>query len=125
MSYSMDTLPKNEHELERYCIDWQKRKQAYNGWSNYATWRVNLELVDAGYLIQDNQWFDETVFDTVSDLAESIRGYCTEIVCNYGEDEESIAYNYALAFFEQVNWYEIAQHIAEDYPSLIKSCDND
>lgn len=81
----------------------------YNGWTNYATWRINLEIFD-GTDLEDMSWdgMDE------SDLAEALEEYAQEIVfleCN----EKSLAYSYAMAFMSEVNWYEIAQHLLEDY----------
>lgn len=81
----------------------------YNGWHNYATWRINLEIFD-GTDLEDMSWdgMDE------SDLAKALEEYAQEIVfleCN----EKSLAYSYAMAFMSEVNWYEIAQHLLEDY----------
>lgn len=72
----------------------------YNGWSNYATWRINLEIlgdiqfeehVSADYL-------QEIVYDCVFD----------------NKDVDGLAKDYALAFLRDVNYYEIAEHINEE-----------
>lgn len=65
----------------------------YNGWTNYATWRVNLEIFD-GYE------------GTLS--AETAR----EIVEEYidGSSTVGFARDYAHAFISDVNWHEIAGH---------------
>ena len=86
----------------------------YNGWTNYATWRVNLELLDGVTLeefgIDDVEGAKCT---DVHELADALQSRCEEYV------EESsgkgIARDYALAFLSDVNWYEIAEHIVEDY----------
>jgi hypothetical protein len=70
----------------------------YSGWTNYATWRVNLELFD-GYET-DGQPVDH---DSIKDMAE-------EIVLGEA-DEQSLAHSYAYAFLCEVNWYEIAESI--------------
>jgi hypothetical protein len=68
----------------------------YNGWTNYATWRVNLELfagldidrdVDAGEL-------EQSAYDTIMD--------------SEGTD---LVIGYALAFIANANWDEIADGI--------------
>ena len=71
----------------------------YNGWTNYATWRVNLEVFDGS----DMQW-----------CATSAREHVEELV----EDTTSpgLARDYALAFLSGVNWNEIADYYQSDYP---------
>ena len=69
----------------------------YNGWTNYATWRVNLEFFDcagAYYTPDECQAFVEESIEESS--------------------SEGIARSYAMAFLSDVNWYEISQHL-EDY----------
>lgn len=65
----------------------------YNGWTNYETWRVNLEL-----------------FDT-----EEFSGYTAEALKEYAESvlecENPLAESYALAFLNNVNWYEIEEKL--------------
>ena len=73
---------------------------SYNGWTNYATWRVNLEMLD-GY--EHNQ-------TDANDLADELQ----EFVESYLEEtSEGLARDYALAFVSDVNWYEIATHLIE------------
>lgn len=72
----------------------------YNGWTNYATWRVNLELFD-GY-DNDGCLMDA---DDCKDLAEEF------LFSPY--DMPELAEGYARAFLADVNWYEIAEHINE------------
>ena len=68
----------------------------YNGWTNYATWRVNLEIFDGG----DWEGMDSQAF---KDLAEEhIMGH------------EGITQDYALAFLSDVNWHEISKHYIEE-----------
>lgn len=74
-----------------------------NGWTNYATWRVNLEMFD-GY-DPDGSPVDG---DILKDMAEEY----TSMDC---ESESSLAYSYAIAFLAEVNWHEIAKHKNEEY----------
>ena len=75
----------------------------YNGWTNYATWRINLEIFD-GFSV--DEWGDEVDHATVQEMAE-------ELVL-MDVDEQSMVASYALAFMSEVNWYEIAEHLNED-----------
>ena len=84
-------------------------KTKYNGWTNYATWRVNLEIFDG----QD--WVDVhsgDLNDTYS-VSNSLKEYVEQHIEDTTED--GLARSYALAFINDVNWYEIAEHLTEDY----------
>lgn len=78
----------------------------YNGWTNYATWRVNLELCD-DYLAS----IDEPVYPTTYALASALEEYVTCFIVE--STPEGIGQDYALAFIDGVNWYEIAEHNPE------------
>jgi hypothetical protein len=77
----------------------------YNGWTNYATWRVNLELFDGLDTASDNNL-------DAYDLGQTLRDYAIEVVIG---DATGLAYDYAMAFLDEVNWYEIATHMIDDY----------
>ena len=77
----------------------------YNGWTNYATWRVNLEMFDGGDFASDN---DLDAYD----LCQSLREMALETVA---AQASGLALDYAEAFLADVNWYEIAEHMIEDY----------
>jgi len=83
----------------------------YNGWTNYATWRVNLEIFDGFDPIED--WGLEYETLTESELAELLQEYADELVSQ--TTPEGLALDYALAFMADVNWHEIAGHMLEDY----------
>jgi len=75
----------------------------YNGWTNYATWRVNLEIIDG------------IEIDTII-CAEYIKEYVEDVV--FGQYElgngSHLVEDYARAFVSEVNFYEIAQSINEE-----------
>jgi len=76
----------------------------YNGWTNYETWRVNLEMFDADFS-SDN---DMDAYD----LGQNLRDMAMETV---GAEASGIALDYAEAFLAQVNWYEIASMNIDAY----------
>ena len=76
----------------------------YNGWTNYATWRINLEMLD-GFEADSNM--------PVDDMADYLQEYCISLIEESTPD--GLAKDYAFAFLGDVNWYEIAEHIVEDY----------
>jgi hypothetical protein len=68
----------------------------YNGWTNYATWRVNLELFDGLDLDRDVDAgeLEQSAYDTIT-----------------GSEGSDLVIGYALAFIRDVNWWEIAKGI--------------
>jgi hypothetical protein len=82
----------------------------YNGWTNYATWRVGLEIFDGFNPIEDWDLERETL--TESELAELLQEHAEELVSQTAP--EGLALDYALAFMSDVNWHEIAEHMLEE-----------
>jgi len=71
--------------------------KTYNGWTNYATWRVNLEMFDGS----ETYWTEVSAKEFVEECIESTT-------------DEGIARDYAMAFISDVNWQEIAEHYQEE-----------
>jgi hypothetical protein len=75
------------------------KNEKYNGWTNYATWRVNLEIFDGLPCDSDG-----------AVTPEECQSYAEEVV---SEGAEGLALAYAEAFLGEVNWEEIAESINE------------
>ena len=75
--------------------------EKHNGWSNYATWRVNLEIMD-GIEIET-----KTCAATIKEIVE-------DVVFSQYDGMNSLMYDYASAFISEVNFYEIAENINEE-----------
>ena len=73
----------------------------YNGWTNYATWRINLEIID-GIEIETKM------------CAATIKEIVEDVVFSQYDGTNSLMYDYASAFISEVNFYEIAQSINEE-----------
>ena len=89
-----------------------KSMDTYNGWANYATWRVNLELFD-GMELQD---FTEDA-DEISayDLGQNLREWAESVLFEVHQGEiHVLVIDYANAFLANVNWTEIAHHFLEN-----------
>ena len=79
----------------------------YNGWTNYATWRVNLEI------LSDMDWYEIEHVDT---------DYLKQLVENIVFDEyranntitSRLAEDYASAFLNEVNYDEILERILDE-----------
>jgi hypothetical protein len=90
--------------------------EQYNGWTNYATWRVNLEICDdyCGSLASDVENEGEARFESVSVLADQIKEFVGDIICGEDGYAEQLTTQYAMAFIDDVNWRQIADHWAEE-----------
>lgn len=82
-------------------------EKTYNGWTNYATWRVNLELIDG-----IDPWEDLNLGADSYALGQALKAHCEEIV---SDGAEGLALDYALAFLSDVNFREIADHMMESF----------
>lgn len=92
--------------------------EEHNGWSNYATWRVNLEMFDGINFVRDDVWGD-----TVADFAQQLQGDAETRIDEEFDDESrnnSYANSYSHAFIADVNWYEIAESINDAYELNLK-----
>lgn len=77
----------------------------YNGWSNYETWRVKLEIFD---------YFDlEGYSKDPYDLSKQLEDYAEEVI--FIDVPDGLVKDYAGVFLRQVNYYEIAEHLIEDW----------
>lgn len=76
------------------------KDNTYNGWTNYETWRVNLELFNG----DDDRWSYGSP-DAMREFAELLIEESTD---------EGIGRDYAMAFLASVNWQEIAEHYEQD-----------
>jgi hypothetical protein len=71
----------------------------YNGYTNYETWRVSLEMFEG-------ITFEEKVeVDYLKEMAQ-------ETIQLQGA---GLALDYALFFLDSVNWYEIADNINKTF----------
>ena len=90
----------------------------YNGWRNYATWRVNLEIIDG-------MDFNGQTFDDIDALASYLEDFVDEVLTNFGEIKKGIALDYARSFVADCDYHEIAQQYADDNEGLIRIQEDD
>ena len=76
--------------------------EKHNGWTNYATWRINLEIID-GIEIETKM-----CAATIQEIVEDV------VFSQYSGNGSRLVYEYARAFVSEVNFYEIAQSINEE-----------
>jgi hypothetical protein len=75
----------------------------YSGWTNYATWRINLEI------LSDIEFDHPVTYDYVEELVEEV------VFSQFDMSSGShLIEDYARAFVSEVNFYEIADAINSD-----------
>ena len=77
-----------------------KTQNTYNGWTNYATWRIALEIFDGyefGYEVS----------------AEECEDFAEEII--FQNESDTLSDSYARAFLSDVNYHEIADNLNESF----------
>jgi len=88
----------------------QTQDTTYNGWTNYATWRVNLEIFDG---FDPSEYYSDFDADDVYGLSKCLEDYADQVLFECAT-VEGLAADYARAFLSDVNWYEIAAHMLDD-----------
>ena len=78
----------------------------YNGWSNYATWRVNLEI------LSNIQWVESEI-EILSE--EMLEEYVENVVFEQYSGHFGLMEDYARAFLANVDYREIYESIKLDY----------
>jgi hypothetical protein len=82
----------------------------YNGWANYATWRVMLEM------------FDGFETDTALD-ARDARDFAEDLIVS--TTPQGLGRDYAMAFLALVEWNEIADAVNDNNREEIDRYDID
>jgi len=78
----------------------------YNGWSNYATWRINVEI------ISDIEFKEEVSVDYIKDIVENVvfrQSLYNRYAVGY------LVEDFAREFISNVNFEEIAEHINDEF----------
>lgn len=99
------------------------KQETYNGWTNYATWRVHLEIFD-GMDFTDIPMLSRYCEPDTQEVAEYFKDYVIEILDN-DCDPSRLANAYANAFLQDVNWYEIAKHFTDAFTEAMQEEDRE
>ena len=83
-----------------------------NGWSNYATWRVNLEI------LSDHDFAQQVLEGGALPIVEDLENIVNETLFGdyraHNTLTSTLAEDYARAFIAEVNYNEILDHILEE-----------
>jgi|TARA_R100000482_G_scaffold84975_1_gene33906 hypothetical protein len=92
--------------------------KTYNGWTNYATWRVNLEIIGDNEEYY-NEMIEEMKGDDDDDILYALKDQLIVCVdeCLDAHDTNchGLVRMYADAFVANVNYHEIAKHLLDSY----------
>ena len=75
----------------------------YNGWTNYETWLVNLEM---GFTDDLHAFVESRNLD---DLIVKLKDYAENAI----ESDNPLATNFANVILSQVDWNDIAEAVLE------------
>jgi len=96
--------------------------QKYNGWTNYATWMVNLHFdcldftddVESG--VFDDMDADDIRCHVASWIQEHVESYLDEVA---GTDNLFVL-DVICATINDVDWHDIADHYVDDILDAVK-----
>lgn len=77
------------------------KSEECNGWTNFATWKVNIEYLDGAT--------SKDLFERKCDPNE-VESLIYEMV-TFGLEPHSFAHHCIEAFLVDVNWSELAEHL--------------
>ncbi len=95
----------------------KENDKTHNGWSNYATWRVYLECIDSIKWVKEDFVPAESEL-SLADIADHLQNVVEQMVSDQGQ-AKGLAYDYAMAFLQEVNWREMAKYFVEQYPDMV------
>ena len=81
-----------------------------NGWTNHATWLVNLWLGEYDY--DPSELIGLSRYDAVQELKHTV----DNILENESSAVTGLAADLINSALADVNWYELADHYIEDLP---------
>lgn len=84
----------------------------YNGWTNWETWKVNLELLDG--LDASDLNIEYYTPDEAYEAGKIIEDYVGEII-SHEYNTDGFVSGIVHDFLRTVNWSEIAQHLLDQW----------
>ena len=91
------------------------QENTYNGWTNYATWRVALEMFDGRDDWHETHDTKPTRYEFAEELKNEVEVYVDDVLGSDGRSGEAIIAGWVGSFLDDVNWDEIAENILSDW----------
>ena len=99
----------------------------FNGWTNWETWKTNLELLDGQEPDQfddeilecykNGKWDNEELESVEESYADYLVSLCEEIL--YEDINNTFVKSLIDAYLLEVNFQEIAENIIDDYKETL------
>jgi hypothetical protein len=106
----------NRADIKQGAAKGQMLGEKYQGWTNYWTWKYNLELLDVNFY---TEMLIAGQYKTLYELAEDIKQNGESLIYDY-QDIPQWAQGWLSAAFDEINWREIAKNMTEDYDYNLK-----
>ena len=84
----------------------------YNGWTNWETWKVNLELLDG--LTAEDLNIEHCSQDEYYEAGQMVEEYVQELIAMEYNDGGFIS-GVIQGFLSEVNWSELAQMFIDQW----------
>ena len=91
-----------------------QRNMKYNGYTNYATWRVMLEVVeqmDIEFAVEEDLRYD----------ADMVKEHVEYAVFGDGDNKNILMQDYAQSFLNEVDYTELAMHLNDEIQERINN----
>jgi hypothetical protein len=87
----------------------------YNGYTNYATWRIKLEIFDDDYGIVSMMTGGADDIEQAIDWldADCLQSFADEIIFGEVDASNTLIVGYANAFLDDVDWRQISELLTE------------
>lgn len=99
----------------------------YNGWTNYETWKANLEIFDneepEAYddeileCYNGKKWDKNKLESVIENYADYLESLCEDAL--YDSRQNAIITSLIRDFINEVNFIEIAENIIDDYKETL------
>ena len=96
--------------------------QKYNGWTNWATWMVNLHFdgLDFTDEIEDGTFDDMDKDDIRCRLASYIQEYVESYLEEVADTSNAFVSDLINGTIQDVDWHDIADHYVDDILEELK-----
>ena len=96
--------------------------QKYNGWTNWATWMVNLHFdgLDFTDEIENGSFDDISKDDLRCQLAYTIQEYVESYLDEVADTSNTFVADLISGTMQDVDWHDIADHYVDDILDELK-----
>lgn len=94
----------------------------YNGWSNWETWKTNLEILDG--MTASDLGIDHYEPSEAYEASSIVKEYVEECI-GHEYTSDGFVSGIIYDFLNTVNWMEITQHFLDEHHSYLAEMNQD